>query len=76
MNKTEKSSSQYVGVFRDKRNNNPNSKHKWKAQATAKNGNRLAVYVATEREAAIAVDRFKIVNGEEPRNILKRVRTI
>lgn len=74
MKKTAKSDSQYVGVFPDKRNNNKNSKHGWKAQATAKNGNRLSVYVATEREAAIAVDRFKLTNGEEAPNILKRVK--
>ncbi len=73
MKKTAKSDSQYVGVFLDKRKKNQksNSKHRWKAQATAPNGDKLSVYLATEKEAARAVDLFKLRHFQKPVNGLE-----
>jgi len=72
--KTKDSSSQYFGVcmVKDYRSSRIGySKSMWRAKATTQT-ERLNTYHDTEREAAIAVDRFLIRHGLEPKNILKR----
>jgi len=72
--KTKDSSSQYFGVCMVKNYRSSRIGHEasmWRAAAETQT-ERINTYHNTEREAAIAIDKFLIRHGLEPRNILKR----
>ena len=70
--KTKDSPSQYFGVSIIRNSmKSANSKNLWRASVRTPT-DRLFSLHRTEREAAIAVDKFLIRHGLEPKNILKR----
>ena len=72
--KTKDSSSQYFGVCMVKNYKSSRTGYHpsmWRAAAQTQT-ERINTYHNTEREAAIAIDKFLIRHGLEPKNILKR----
>lgn len=66
-----KKDSEYKNVYKLSQNQF-NIKRRWQARITVK-GIKYETYFETEKQAAIAVDKFLIKNGKEPKNILKKV---